>query len=107
MRDFDEQIHPVAPGCVSGKLDRYWVVGANKRSAPITSRAQRIVSQISRQLVTCKPKALARARIRMLVTGGSAEKVPAIREAFDPTVKTPVNPNVIVTDVRTARALLN
>ena len=106
LESYDTDIHPVAPGCVIGILDRYWVVDRDRLKPDIARRAAHTVRSLSRQLVTCKSEAVSSARVRLLVTAGSADKIPAIREAFDRKGSAPIRPNSIVTDLRTARALI-
>ena len=96
---------PEDPTAVVDVCDRFWLRRGADLSAGVRAEAQRIVDSLNRRSVAVSFVKLNAARRRCLVAGG-AHKLEGLAEVLLHGEEIGVRPNVLVTDDRTAAALL-
>jgi DNA-binding transcriptional regulator LsrR (DeoR family) len=97
---------PVDPTAVVDVCDRFWLRQDADLPADVRAEAQRIVDSLNQRSVAVSFVKLNAARRRCLVAGG-AHKLEALAEVLLHGDDIGIQPNVLVTDDRTATALLD
>ncbi len=97
---------PVDPTAVVDVCDRFWLRRGAELPEDVQAEAQRIVDSLNRRSVAVSFVKLNSARRRCLVAGG-AQKLEGIAEVLLHGEDIGIRPNVLVTDDRTATALLD
>jgi DNA-binding transcriptional regulator LsrR (DeoR family) len=97
---------PVDPTAVVDVCDRFWLRRDADLPADVRAEAQRIVDSLNRRSVAVSFVKLNAARRRCLVAGG-AQKLEGLAEVLLHGNDIGIRPNVLITDDRTATALLD
>ncbi len=97
---------PVDPTAVVDVCDRFWLRCDADLPSDVRAEAERIVESLNRRSVAVSFRKLNAARRRCLVAGGG-QKLEALVEVLLHGEEIGIQPNVLVTDDRTATALLD
>jgi DNA-binding transcriptional regulator LsrR (DeoR family) len=100
-----QTVLPLDPSAVVDVCDRFWLRRDAALHADVRAEAQRIVDSLNRRSVAVSFVKLNAARRRCLVAGG-AHKLEGLVEVLLHGEEIGIRPNVLVTDDRTAAALL-
>ena len=101
-----QAVLPVDPTAVVDVCDRFWLRRGADLPDGVRAEAQRIVDSLNRRSVAVSFEKLNAARRRCLVAGG-AHKLEGLAEVLLHGQEIGIRPNVLVTDGRTAAALVD